>query len=62
LQGGGRRFESGWLHRMPHDSLLDVARTCYEAYVSGDRDVVERLLAGDGKISRTGVYFGWDLP
>jgi ketosteroid isomerase-like protein len=30
---------------MSGDSRLDVARACYEAYVSGDRDVVERLLA-----------------
>jgi ketosteroid isomerase-like protein len=32
---------------MPDDSRLDVARACYDAYVSGDRDVVERLLADD---------------
>jgi ketosteroid isomerase-like protein len=30
---------------MPDDSRLDVARACYEAYASGDRGVVERLLA-----------------
>jgi ketosteroid isomerase-like protein len=32
---------------MPDQSRLDVARACYDAYVSGDRDVVERLLADD---------------
>ena len=26
---------------------LELARACYEAYVSGDRDVVESLLADD---------------
>jgi hypothetical protein len=32
---------------MPDDSRLDVARACYDAYVTGDRDVVERVLADE---------------
>ena len=32
---------------MPDDSRLDAARACYEAYQSGDRDLVERLLADE---------------
>jgi ketosteroid isomerase-like protein len=32
---------------MPDDTRLQVARACYEAYVTGDRDVVERVLADE---------------
>jgi hypothetical protein len=32
---------------MPDHSRLDVGRACYEAYQSGDRGVVERLLADE---------------
>jgi ketosteroid isomerase-like protein len=32
---------------MPGASRPDVAKACYEAYASGDRDVVERLLADE---------------
>jgi ketosteroid isomerase-like protein len=32
---------------MPDDSHLEVARACYDAYVTGDRDVVERVLADE---------------
>jgi ketosteroid isomerase-like protein len=32
---------------MPGDSRLDVAKACYAAFVSGDRDAVERVLADE---------------
>jgi hypothetical protein len=32
---------------MPEESRLDVARACYGAYASGDRELVDRLLADE---------------
>lgn len=42
---------------------LELARQCYRAYESGDRGVLEELLANDFtfRICRAEVYFGWDL-
>jgi ketosteroid isomerase-like protein len=47
LQGGGRRFEPGWLHPMSDSPRIAAARACYEAYATGDRDAVDRLLADE---------------
>ncbi len=32
---------------MPHEDRLQLARACYDAYESGDRQAVERLLSDD---------------